>query len=442
MSTKSMPYSIEAEESLLGNIMLYPDSIRESVDASLVPEDFYLEKHNNIYRLMISMFENKEKIDAVSLSSKLKDFDLFDKIGGMDYLMKLAGATISANNTKEYIRIIKKHSLARKMIKAGEEISSDAYDGKTDIDEVLQKAEDKILSITRSRTDSDFKSGETLFDTTLEEVRQVQENGTATGVRTLFSDLDNYTNGFQKGSLNILAARPSMGKTALALNFAVNAAQVSHGSVAIFSLEMPAEQIAKRILAMKSKVDLQRINTGNLREVDWSKLYEATQELRRQNFYIDDTPGITVNEMLARARKLSQDKGLFMIVVDYIQLISSNSKVESRQQEVSEISRRLKAMARELNVPVVALSQLSRAVESRQDKRPMLSDLRESGALEQDADTVMFLYRDSYYNRNEQNPMEREDVELNLAKHRNGDVGNIKLAFEKEINAFYGIKNI
>ena len=442
MSTKSMPYSIEAEESLLGNIMLYPDSIRESVDASIVAEDFYLEKHNNIYRLMISMFENKEKIDAVSLSSKLKDYDLFDKIGGMDYLMKLASATISANNTKEYIRIIKKHSLARKMIKAGEEISSDAYDGKTDIDEVLQKAEDKILSITRSRTDNDFKSGETLFDNTLEEVRQIQENGTATGVRTLFSDLDNYTNGFQKGSLNILAARPSMGKTALALNFAVNAAQVSHGSVAIFSLEMPAEQIAKRILAMKSKVDLQRINTGNLREVDWSKLYEATQELRRQNFYIDDTPGITVNEMLARARKLSQDKGLFMIVVDYIQLISSNSKVESRQQEVSEISRRLKAMARELNVPVVALSQLSRAVESRQDKRPMLSDLRESGALEQDADTVMFLYRDSYYNRNEQSPMEREDVELNLAKHRNGDVGNIKLAFEKEINAFYGIKNI
>ena len=442
MSVKSMPYSIEAEESLLGNIMLYPDAIREVSDANITPDDFYLEKHKNIYRLMASMYEKKEKVDTVSLSAKLKDFDLFDKVGGMDYLMKLASATISANNTKEYIRIIKKHSLARQMIKAGEEISNDAYDGKTDIDEVLQKAEEKILGITRSRTDSEFKSGETLFDTTLEEVRKVQEDGSATGVRTLYSDLDNYTNGFQKGSLNILAARPSMGKTALALNFAVNAAQISHGSVAIFSLEMPADQIAKRILSMKSKVDLQKINTGNLSDSEWSRLYEASQELKNQNFYIDDTPGITVGDMLARARKLSQEKGLFMVIVDYIQLMSSNSKAESRQQEVSEISRKLKAMARELNVPVIALSQLSRAVESRQDKRPMLSDLRESGALEQDADIVMFLYRDSYYNRDKQNSSEREDVELNLAKHRNGDVGSIKLAFEKEYNAFYGIKNM
>lgn len=441
MSQKSMPYSIEAEESLLGNIMLYPDAIREAIDAGVSPEDFYLEKHKSIYNLMVSMYDNKEKVDTVSLSAKLKDFNLFDKVGGIDYLMKLAGSTISASNTREYIRIVLKHSLARKMIKAGEEISNDAYDASTDIDVVLQKAEDKILNITRSRTDNSFKAGDTLFDETLKMVQEVQENGTATGTRTLFTDLDKYTNGFQKGSLNILAARPSMGKTALALNFAINAAAVSHGAVCIFSLEMPAEQIAKRILAAKSKVDLQKINTGKLNDEDWSKLNEACQELKFQNFYIDDTPGITVNEMTSKARKLSQDHGLAMIIVDYIQLIATKDRSESRQQEVSEISRRLKALARELNVPVIALSQLSRAVESRQDKRPMLSDLRESGALEQDADIVMFLYREAYYNREENNRTEREDVELNLAKHRNGPTANIKLAFEKDINAFYGIKN-
>ena len=442
MSQKSIPYSIEAEESLLGNIILYPEAIREAIDSNIIVDDFYLEKHRNIYNLMRSMYENKESIDMISLSAKLKDFNLLDKIGGMDYLMKLAGATISANNTKEYIRIISKHSLARRMIKAGEEISNEAYDGKVDINEILQNAEDKILKITRSKTDNTFKSGSELFDETLMQVHKVQDEGIETGIKSLYSDLDRLTNGFQKGSLNILAARPSMGKTALALNFAINAAAVNRGCVAIFSLEMPAEQIAKRILAAKSKVELQKINTGKLSDQDWSKLNEAAQELKMQNFYIDDTPGSSVGDMLSKSRKLAQEQGLYMVIIDYIQLMSIDGKIENRQQEVSEISRRLKAMARELNVPVIALSQLSRAVESRQDKRPMLSDLRESGAIEQDADTVMFLYRDAYYKREENGNLEREDVELNLAKHRNGPTNTVKLAFEKDINAFYGIKNI
>jgi len=443
MSNKLMPYSNEAEESLLGNILLYPESMRETIDASVTAEDFYLEKHRSIFNIMSVMNENKEKVDTVSLCTKLKDFGLYDKIGGLDYLMKLADSTISANNTKEYIRIIKNKSLARQIIKAGEQISNDAFDTSNDISDILQSAEDKILKVTRSRTDANFIPGEQLFDDTLKHVELIQEAGSEmTGTRTLFNDLDRMTNGFQKGDLIILAARPSMGKTALALNFALNSASVSQGAIAIFSLEMPAEQVAIRLLAAKSKVEIQKIRAGRLSDQDWSKLNEASQELKHQKFFIDDTPGIKVQDMHAKARKLAQDEGLFMVVVDYIQLIQANASSESRQQEVSEISRRLKSMARELNVPVVALSQLSRSVESRQDKRPMLSDLRESGALEQDADLVLFIYRDSYYNREENNNETREDVELNLAKHRNGPTGNIKLAFEKEINCFYGIKNI
>ena len=437
-----MPYSIEAEESLLGNIMLYPDAMRQCVDAAVSAEDFYLEKHRSIYNIMYSMYENKEKVDTVSLSSKLKDFGIYDKIGGLEYLMQLANATISANNTGEYISIIRNKSLARKVIKVGEEISNDAFDTSVSVDEMLENVERKVTEVTRSKTSADFKSGEEVFEGTLKHIQAIQEAGTdITGIRTLYSDLDSKTAGFQKGDLIILAARPSMGKTALALNLAMNSASVTPGAVAIFSLEMPAEQVATRILAAKSKVEIQKLRTGTLTDEEWSRLNEASQQLKKQKFFIDDTPGIKVSEMYAKARKLAQDEGLYMIVVDYIQLIQATGQSDSRQQEVSEISRRLKAMARELNVPLIALSQLSRSVEARQDKRPMLSDLRESGALEQDADLVLFLYRDAYYNREENAENTREDVELLLAKHRNGATGRITLAFEKEINAFYGIKN-
>ena len=442
MSNRSMPYSIEAEESLLGNIMLYPDAMRQCADAGVTAEDFYLEKHRSIYNIMSSMFENKEKVDTVSLSTKLKDFGVYDKIGGLDYIMQLANATISANNTGEYISIIRNKSLARQVIKVGEEISNDAFDSSVSVDEMLENVERKVTEVTRSKTSSDFLSGEVVFDSTIKHIQAIQEAGSdITGVRTLYSDLDSKTAGFQKGDLIIVAARPSMGKTALALNLAMNSASVTPGAVAIFSLEMPAEQVATRILAAKSKVEIQKLRTGTLNDEEWSRINIAAQELKKQNFYIDDTPGIKVSEMYAKARKLAQDKGLYMIVVDYIQLIQATGKSDSRQQEVSEISRRLKAMARELGVPLIALSQLSRSVEARQDKRPMLSDLRESGALEQDADLVLFLYRDAYYNREENAENTREDVELLIAKHRNGATGKVTLAFEKEINAFYGIKN-
>ena len=442
MSNKSMPYSIEAEESLLGNIMLYPEAMRQTVDAGMSAEDFYLEKHRSIYNVMMAMYENKEKVDTVSLSSKLQDFGIYDKVGGLDYLMQLANATISASNTKEYITIVRNKSLARKVIKVGEEISNDAYDASLSIDEMLENVEKKVTEVTRSKTNADFLKGEQVFTDTIKHIQAIQEAGTdITGVKSKFNDLDRKTAGFQKGDLIILAARPSMGKTALALNIAMNSATVTPGAIAIFSLEMPAEQVAIRLLAAKAKIDIQKLRTGKLNDAEWSALNVNSQELKNQHFYIDDTPGIKVSEMYAKARKLAQEEGLYMIVVDYIQLIQATGKSDSRQQEVSEISRRLKAMARELNVPVIALSQLSRGVENRQDKRPMLSDLRESGALEQDADLVLFLYRDAYYNHEDLGSNDREDVELLIAKHRNGPTGKVLLAFEKNQNAFFSIKN-
>lgn len=442
MSQKSLPYSLEAEETLLGNILLYNDVMRQCVDAEIYADDFYYEKHQTIYSVMRSMFDNNERVDTVSISTKLKDFGVFDKIGGLEYLMQLTQSTISNVNTKEYISIIKNKSLARKLIRVGEDISNEGYDTSKDINEVLEEVERKVTDVTRSNVSSEFVSGEKAFDDVVKHIESIQEAGSdITGVRTLYADLDRMTTGFQKGDLIIVAARPSMGKTTFALNIALNSAAVNQGAVAIFSVEMPTEQVAMRILSCKSKVEFQKLRSGHLNDEEWSRINEATQLLKKQNFYIDDTPGIKVSDMFAKARKLAQDKGLYMIIVDYIQLIQTSSKSESRQQEVSEISRRLKALARELNVPLIAVSQLSRSVESRTDKRPMLSDLRESGALEQDADLVLFLYRDAYYNREENDANEREDVELLIAKHRNGPTGKIKLAFEKEIYAFYGIKN-
>ncbi|MBQ1508203.1 MAG: replicative DNA helicase [Erysipelotrichaceae bacterium] len=442
MSEKVMPYSIDAEESLLGNLLLYPESVKTAVDSGLASDDFYLDKHKRIYNLITSMYHNHEDVDIVSFGAKLRDFDYYDKIGGKDYLMRLVDSTISANNTGEYIRIIKNKSLSRQIIAAGEEIAVEAYDGSTGIDEILEKAENRILGITRSRTDADFRKGSEVFDEALKKAEKIQEAGSAiTGIRTLYTDLDRITAGFQRGDLIILAARPSMGKTALALNIALNSASVTQGAIAIFSLEMPCEQLAFRMFGAKSQVPIQKIRTGKLSDSDWSLLNEANQELRSQKFFIDDTPAIKVSDMYAKARKLQNDYGLSLIVIDYIQLIQGSGSSESRQQEISEISRRLKAMARELNVPVIALSQLSRNVERRDDKRPLLSDLRESGALEQDADLVLFLYREEYYKRDENNTEnEREDVELLIAKHRNGATGTVKLAFEKNINAFYSIQ--
>lgn len=440
-NNRTMPYSLEAEESLLGNIMLYEEAMRQTVEAGILGEDFYFDNHRKIYSIMYTMYEKKENIDTVSLITKLKDYDYYDKVGGADFILRLASSTISNANTKDYIRILKNKSYSRRIIEAANKIADDGYNGKLEVEDLLDEAENEILGITRSRAMSDFKKSSDVFDEALAKIQKIHDQGdTITGVRTLYSDLDKMTTGFQRGDLIILAARPSVGKTAFSLNLALNAAAISSGAIAIFSLEMPAEQLATRMLSAKSRVAGQKLRTGKLDNNDWSKVNEAVSELRRQKFYIDDTPGVKVSEVFAKCRTLKNDVGLSLVIIDYIQLLQGNGKAESRQQEVSEISRRLKALARELDVPVIALSQLSRSVEKREDKRPMLSDLRESGSIEQDADLVMFLYRDEYYNRKEENTSPTEEVELSLAKHRNGPTGLVKLMFEREINAFYGIK--
>lgn len=444
MTQRSLPYDVNAEKSLLGNILLY-GVIGEVLEAGIRQEDFYLENHRQIFRILSAMNEAKEDIDVVSLSSRLRDYGFFEKIGGLEYLSHLISSTISAIHTKEYIRIIRDKSYARKVISAAQTIVEDGFDGSKDIADLLDSAEKTILEVTRSRSVNDFKEGATLFDENVAKIQMIEERGSSiTGLRSFYGDLDKMTNGFQPGDLIILAARPSVGKTALALNFALNSASVAPGAIAIFSLEMPAEQLTMRMLAAKSKVSSSKLRTGRLSDADWSSVNGAVQELKRQKFYIDDTPGIKLSDMFAKCRKLKNDKDLSLIVVDYIQLIRSSGSVESRQQEVSEISRNLKALAREMNVPVIALSQLSRSVEKRDDKRPMLSDLRESGSLEQDADLVMFIYRENYYNREKKeeeanNP--REDVELSLAKHRNGPTGTVMLAFERDISCFYGVQH-
>lgn len=443
MVERPMPYSLEAEESLLGNIMIYPDAMRQAVEAGLFGEDFYFDKHRKIFAIMYTMYEKKENIDTISLRSRLKDYDYFDKVGGTDFILHLTSITVSNANTKDYIRIIKNKAYARRVIEAANKIADEGYDGSLEVDELLDGAERMILDITRSRAMSDFKKGSDVFDGALEKIQRIHDQGDAiTGIRSLYNDLDRMTTGFQKGDLIILAARPSVGKTAFALNITLNASSIASGAIAIFSLEMPAEQLATRMLSAKSRVAGQKLRTGKLDNNDWSKVNEAVSELRRQKIYIDDTPGIKVGDIFAKCRTLKNESGLALVVIDYIQLIQGTGKVESRQQEVSEISRRLKALARELDVPVIALSQLSRSVEKREDKRPMLSDLRESGSIEQDADLVMFLYRDEYYNRKEENKNPTEEVELSLAKHRNGPTGLVKLMFEREINAFYGIKSM
>ena len=446
MTQKIIPNSIEAEESLLGNILVYKDALRETVEAGINSDDFYLDKHKKIYSIMAAMYENKEKVDTVSLSSKLKDFDYFDKIGGLDYLLTLTSSTISNVNTKEYIRIIKNKSLARQIIKAGEEIANNAYEGTSSVDEILDVAERRILDITRSRVDSDVKSADEVFNEAIKKIEAAEAaGGGITGVKSRYSQLDNITKGFQKGDLILLAARPSVGKSALALNIAVNSASVSQGACAIFSLEMPAVSLALRMLSAKGKVDGQKIRAGQLNENEWGKVNEAAQELKNQKIFIDDTTGIKVSDIYAKCRKIKNDHGLYLVIIDYIQLIQSSGHYESRQQEVSEISRKLKQLARDLDCPVIALSQLSRALEKRgkSDQRPVLSDLRESGSLEQDADIVMFIYRKDYqnYDENGQTNNQREDVELIIAKHRNGPTDTVRLAFEKNYNAFYSVSN-
>ena len=441
-----LPSAPEAEATLLGNMMVYPSAARIVMEEGLSEEDFFVEANRRIFLAIDSLYKQGERIDLTTVVTRLKDMDMLDKCGGVSYLSDLSDASVTSANVKSYVNMVHDKAVVRKMIEAAETLADEGYSGQTDINEYLDACEKAVLEISRNRRTNEFRTSPELITGVLENIQKMSDNRTdITGLKTGFNDFDHTLHGLQKGDLIVLAARPAMGKTAVALNMAMNvAAYQPRGAVAIFSLEMAAEQLAMRLLSAKSHIPGDKLRTGRLTDADWNRLNEAAGELKMSNIYIDDTSMIKVPEIFSKCRRLKADVGLNLVLIDYIQLItaSGNGRNENRQQEISDISRNLKALARELEVPVIALSQLSRSVEQRDNKHPMLSDLRESGAIEQDADIVLMLYREAYYDeaiREQAQKDGNERLEINIAKHRNGATRKVYLAFENTTNALYNI---
>lgn len=428
------PHNIEAEQAVLGAVFLEPDAF-SSASEILMPEDFYRAGHQRIFETMMKLSDKGEPIDLVTVTTSLNNEKKLDEVGGVSYLSDLAGSVPTAANILYYSKIVEEKALLRRLIRTATDIVTTTYEKEDDVDDVLNEAEKNILEVSHRKNTGSFQSIKDVLIDVYDNIERLhQHNGDVTGVPTGYRDLDRITSGFQKNDLIIIAARPSVGKTAFALNIAQNVAINTDENVAIFSLEMGAEQLVSRMLCAEGNIDSQRLRTGKLEAEDWGRLTMAMGSLSNAGIFIDDSPGIRVSEIRSKCRRLKQEQGLGMIVIDYLQLIqgSGNSR-ENRQQEVSEISRSLKGLARELSVPLIALSQLSRGVESRQDKRPMMSDLRESGSIEQDADIVGFLYRDDYYDSESE---KQNTIEIIISKQRNGPVGTVELAFVKEYNKF------
>jgi replicative DNA helicase len=433
---KLPPQSIEAEMSILGGILLDNEAINRVLD-NLVPDDFYRESHRKIMRAMIELNEHREPCDLITLTTILKKRGELEEVGGAPYLATLVDYVPTAANIAYYSKIVKEKAISRNLISAATEIVTDGFDDQADIEELLDKAQKAIFQISENRINTPYFALSMILKDSIKYIGELYEKKESiTGVPTGFIDLDQKTAGFQRGDLIIIAGRPSMGKTAFALNIAQYAAVHAQPSypVVIFSLEMSKEQLVTRLLCSEARVDASRLRTGHLVEGDWDKIMRGADKLHEAKIFIDDTPAISVMEMRAKARRLRAEHGIGMIVVDYLQLMRGGSSPESRQQEISEISRSLKALAKELSVPVVALSQLNRGLESRTDKRPIMSDLRESGAIEQDADIIMFVYRDEVYNK--ENPDVKGRAEIIIGKQRNGPIGTVDLTFLGEYTRF------
>ena len=435
-----LPQNIEAEEAVLGAILVNPEVITKVVE-TLKPESFYKPAHRYVYEAMLQLFNTNERIDLVSVSDVLSYNSKLEAVGGRAFINDLSYKTITTSNIEYYARIVQEKAVKRALINAGSEIVSFGYD-MNPIDESLESAEKLIFDIASKKATTDLSHIKDLVLTSYEKIEyRYEHKDELIGLRTDFYELDSMTSGLQKSDLIILAARPSMGKTAFALNIAQNVAIKEKVPVAIFSLEMSKEQLVQRMLCSQAEVDTQRLKTGNMQGKDWDKLVSAMNDFANAPIFIDDTSGCTLTDIRAKCRRLKMEqKDLGLVVIDYLQLMEGSGR-EDRMQQISAISRGLKTLARELDVPVIALSQLSRAVESRTDKRPMLSDLRESGAIEQDADIVMFIYRDEYYKKNDEESevskaASKGESEIIIAKHRNGPVGMVKLLFQGNITKF------
>lgn len=429
------PQNIEAEQAVLGAMLIKKEAVIEAMEI-LRPEDFYRDAHRVVFEAIMAVFRNDSAVDMITVTEQLKKSDLLDKAGGVAGVTALANAVPTAANVVYHAKIVREKAELRELINAGSEITGWAFEDSDDVDAVMDKAEKRILEVTARENSADFTS---MKDIVISVFKQIEERSTnkggLTGVASGFTDLDRLTSGFQPSDLILVAARPSMGKTAFTLNIASYVAVHLDKPVAFFSLEMSKEQLAQRMLCSEGGIDSQRLRNGDMKDEDWEHVIAAADRLTYAPVFIDDTPGITVMELRSKARRIKAEHGLSMVIIDYLQLMSGKGSKngDNRQQEISEISRSLKALARELKVPVIALSQLSRSVESRQVKRPMLSDLRESGSLEQDADIVMFLYREDYYDKE----TEQQNVtEVIVAKHRNGPIDTVRLYFDKEFTRF------
>lgn len=430
---RSIPYSNEAEKSVLGGILLKQDVLEDVVEVLKV-HDFYKLAHQYIYEVMLECYNQGLGIDPIIINDKLKKKNKFDDIGGETVLFEIIETVPTAANVINYARIVKEKSILRGLIKVGSQIVELAHDGMEEVDSILDKAESLIFKVAENKENKEIVSLKELIQPELDRLEQVVHNkGVTTGISSGFKNFDAMTSGFHDSDLVILAARPSMGKTAFVLNLALNAAVKQNKGVLVFSLEMSNSQLFQRMLAIESKVALNKIRNGFIDEHEWGQLGIASGKLANSNVQIADVPNVTVLEIRAMARRLKAAGKLDMILIDYLQLIKGTGKGDNRQQETSDISRALKGIARELNVPVIALSQLSRAPEQRADRRPMLSDLRDSGAIEQDADMVVFLYRDEYYNEDSES---KGIAEVIIGKQRNGPVGTLKLTFLNDLQKF------
>lgn len=435
--TKVPPHNLEAEQAVLGALMLDPQK-GSTVFEILRPEDFYRDNHKSIYLTIRDIFERGDPVDLVTVAESLRQVGRLESIGGIGTVSQIAGAVPSAANIEQYARIVAEKALLRQLITMAGYIGEKGYEAGEEAAGLLEEAERLILDISQRKTKEGFVTIRTILLKTFDKIEYLYSNkGNLTGVPTFFKELDRITSGWQASDLIIIAARPSMGKTALVLNMAQNAAVKAGVPIALFSLEMSKEQLVQRILCSEAMVDQQRVRTGELLDSDWPKLTQAVGPLSEAPIFIDDTVGISLAELRSKARRLKLEQGLGLIIIDYLQLMTVGKRIESRQQEVAHISRGLKGVARELSVPVIALSQLNRGVEQRQDKRPIMSDLLESGAIEADADVISFIYRDEYYHPESD---KKGIAEIIIAKHRNGPVGTVELGYLKEFTKFVNLE--
>ena len=435
-----MPNSLEAEQSVIGSMIMDKDAIVTAMEM-LLREDFYHQQYGVLFETMVELYSDGQPVDLVTLQNKLKEKDVPREVSSLEFVRDLVTAVPTSANIKYYATIVKENSVKRKLIHVTEGIENDCYAGKDALEVVLDRTEKEVFGLLSSRTSGEYVPIRQVVMNALEKIEKAsKQSGNVTGIPTGFTDLDYRTAGLQPSDLILVAARPSMGKTAFVLNIAQHVAFHEHMCTAIFSLEMSKEQLVNRLFSLEAKVDAQALRTGNLSDADWEKLVEGAGIIADSELIIDDTPGISISEMRSKCRKYKLEHDLKLIIIDYLQLMSGSGgkSNESRQQEISDISRSLKGLARELSVPVIALSQLSRAVEQRPDHRPMLSDLRESGAIEQDADVVMFIYRDDYYNHD----TDKKGIsEIIIAKQRNGPIGTVNLAWLAQYTKFGNLEH-